>query len=108
MRSVSTIREDMESHFATHPCPVGKRTVSRLTLPLCQVRKGPPRTNVSGCHQENMVFLHSLRNKALLERNSKGATQNPIECANGLIWRACLKETFCGETTVETVPAQVQ
>ena len=55
-----------------------------------------------------IVFLHSLTDKALLERNSKGATQNPIECANGLIWQACMKETFCEETTVETVPAQVQ
>ena len=74
----------------------------------CQVRKGPPRPNLSGCLQENKVFLHSLTDlKALLERNSKGATQTPVECVNSLLWQVCLKETFCWARTVETVAAQV-
>ena len=54
------------------------------------------------------TILHSLADKALLESHSKGATHNPIECANSLIWQFCLKEMFCGAKTVETAAAQAQ
>ena len=93
--SSSTIREDRESHFATHHTLLAKRTWSRLTLLLCSVRKGPPRPNFT-CLHGNKVFLHSRTDKALLGSHSKDATQNPIECAKSLIWQACLKETPAG------------
>ena len=35
--------------------------------------------------------MHSLTDKALLEIALKG-TQNPIECADGLILQVCLKD----------------
>ena len=78
VRSASTFRGGRESHFATHPYLLAKRTWSRLTIPLWPVRKGPPRPNLT-CFQGNKVFLHLLIDKALLESHSKGATKNPID-----------------------------
>ena len=43
-----------------------------------------------------------LTDLQLLERCTRGATQNVNEALNSMIWHLCPKEMFCGSQTVET------
>ena len=43
-----------------------------------------------------------LTERPLLERCVRGATQNVNEWYNGMLWRLCPKETFCGVETLQT------
>ena len=43
-----------------------------------------------------------LADRQLLERCSKGATQNAMEAFNRMIWHLCPKESFCSAQIVKT------
>ena len=43
-----------------------------------------------------------LTGRQLFEQCVRGATQNVNECYNGMLWRLCSKETFCGVETLQT------
>ena len=85
-------------------CPTGKESWCKWQQREAGVHViVEPRNSLPQAVVEVLKPLYvRLTETALLQRCSRGATQNANESFNGSLWRLCPKETFCGPATVET------
>ena len=85
-----------------HLCPRGTLSWCKHQRALAKGEK-PPQPHTTILNKAASLFLNVFRKlsyPALIERCLLGASQNPNESFNSLIWNRCPKTEFCSRTVV--------